>query len=195
MLIQGIKSRPCYEPLRWDATGTRHLLLIDQETIPAGAIAEDSSMLASIERWSVTRLDTDPHAQGDNQHSSMRRFQSKEHLLSQLPARLKNEIMGLRLYVIGTEDFLWDIAGVARQAGLGEQEIHLTHAGSKRRRVYCAHCRALNQDITKNICVCTGCGAHLFVRDHFSRRLAAYMGVQVDAEVPGMLPPIEEIYP
>ena len=28
----------------------------------------------------------------------------------------------------------------------------------------------------------------LFVRDHFSRRLAAFMGVKVDAEVPGEIP-------
>jgi hypothetical protein len=35
----------------------------------------------------------------------------------------------------------------------------------------------------------------LFVRDHFSRRLGAYMGLMVDAESPGELPEIEEIYP
>jgi hypothetical protein len=32
------------------------------------------------------------------------------------------------------------------------------------------------------------------VRDHYSRRLAAYMGVSADAEVPGELPPIRELY-
>jgi hypothetical protein len=38
------------------------------------------------------------------------------------------------------------------------------------------------------IITCPGCGASLFVRDHFSRRLAAFMGVKVDAEVPGDIP-------
>jgi hypothetical protein len=33
------------------------------------------------------------------------------------------------------------------------------------------------------------------VRDHYSRRLAAYMGFQVDAEAPGMIPRIESVYP
>jgi hypothetical protein len=41
---------------------------------------------------------------------------------------------------------------------------------------------------------CAGCGRHLFVRDHYSRRLAAYMGVMADAEAPGELPPIEEVF-
>jgi hypothetical protein len=32
------------------------------------------------------------------------------------------------------------------------------------------------------------------VRDHFSRRLAAFMGVQADAENPGELPQPEQLY-
>ena len=40
----------------------------------------------------------------------------------------------------------------------------------------------------ENVTPCPGCGAQLFVRDHFSRRLAAFMGVKVDAEAPGEFP-------
>lgn len=50
------------------------------------------------------------------------------------------------------------------------------------------------EGVTTSIVTCTGCGAPLFVRDHFSRRLAAFMGVQVDAEVPGEVPEAEELY-
>jgi hypothetical protein len=32
------------------------------------------------------------------------------------------------------------------------------------------------------------------VRDHFSRRLGAFMGVMVDAEAPGEIPAIEEVF-
>ena len=32
------------------------------------------------------------------------------------------------------------------------------------------------------------------VRDHYSRRLAAYMGVMADAEAPGELPPLKEVF-
>jgi hypothetical protein len=38
-----------------------------------------------------------------------------------------------------------------------------------------------------NIVQCVGCERWLLVRDHYSRRLAAYMGVMVDAEVPGRI--------
>jgi hypothetical protein len=49
--------------------------------------------------------------------------------------------------------------------------------------------------VRTNIHPCPGCGRRLFVRDHFSRHLAAYMGIQVDAETPGVIPPVEETYP
>ena len=35
---------------------------------------------------------------------------------------------------------------------------------------------------------CSHCGVKLTVRDHYSRRLGAFMGVCVDAEAPGVLP-------
>ena len=34
----------------------------------------------------------------------------------------------------------------------------------------------------------------LLVRDHYSRRLAGFMGVMVDAEVPREVPPIKETF-
>jgi dimethylamine monooxygenase subunit C len=33
------------------------------------------------------------------------------------------------------------------------------------------------------------------VRDHYSRRLAAFQGVCIDAEEPGSAPPPEEMFP
>ena len=80
-------------------------------------------------------------------------------------------------------------------AGLSAPEIHLTHVGSLRRRVICVHCRTVTEDVTTSIVVCLGCAAHLFVRDHFSRRLGGFQGVQVDAEVPGEVPAAEQAYP
>jgi dimethylamine monooxygenase subunit C len=60
--------------------------------------------------------------------------------------------------------------------------------------VYCVHCRASNEGVTTNVVRCGGCGRHLLVRDHYSRRLAAYMGVMADAEAPGELPPVREVF-
>jgi hypothetical protein len=50
------------------------------------------------------------------------------------------------------------------------------------------------ENVRTNIVSCDACGRWLLVRDHYSRRLAAYMGVMVDAEVPGERPPIEEVF-
>jgi hypothetical protein len=48
--------------------------------------------------------------------------------------------------------------------------------------------------VRTNIVRCVGCERWLLVRDHYSRRLAAYMGVMADAEVPGELPPLAEVF-
>jgi hypothetical protein len=42
--------------------------------------------------------------------------------------------------------------------------------------------------VTTNIVQCKDCNRWLLVRDHYSSRLAAYMGVMVDAEAPGSVP-------
>ena len=42
---------------------------------------------------------------------------------------------------------------------------------------------------------CGGCRRSLFVRDHFSRHLGAYMGFQIDAEAPGQVPDAVMLYP
>lgn len=109
--------------------------------------------------------------------------------------RLASARVGLRLYLLGTEGFIWRWAAVARGFGLGAEEMQVERCGTLARRVYCVHCGAFTEQARHNIVTCAGCGRSLFVRDHFSRHHAAYMGFQVDAEVPGALPPIEEVYP
>jgi dimethylamine monooxygenase subunit C len=42
---------------------------------------------------------------------------------------------------------------------------------------------------------CSHCGLNLLVRDHYSRRLAAFQGVCIDAEEPGTAPPPVEMFP
>ncbi len=192
MIDQGIKSRPHYAPLRLDPTGQRHLLLVAEPNHRPDAFAAEAR---EVETWIVVPREAEaaigiplPGEDGP------RRFRSVRHLLDSLAPRLAGERMGLRLYALGREDFLWDVAGIARHAGLGRDEIRLAQAGSHARRIFCTHCRTYNEDVTTTIVRCGGCGAHLFVRDHFSRRLSAFMGVKVDAEVPGDVPPAEQAY-
>jgi len=83
---------------------------------------------------------------------------------------------------------------VALQFNLMKDEIRAEECGTLARRVYCIHCRATTENVKTNIVECRACRRWLIVRDHYSRRLAAYMGVMVDAEVPGERPPIKEVF-
>jgi dimethylamine monooxygenase subunit C len=60
--------------------------------------------------------------------------------------------------------------------------------------VQCVHCKGFTENVTATPFVCAHCGLNLFVRDHYSRRLGAFQGVCVDAEEPGVLPPVEDLY-
>jgi hypothetical protein len=107
---------------------------------------------------------------------------------------LEESLMGTRLYVAGPESFIGLAMQIALQFDLNKDEIRAEEVGTLARRVHCVHCRATRENVRTNIVRCTGCDRWLLVRDHYSRRLAAYMGVMVDAEVPGELPAIHEVY-
>jgi len=103
--------------------------------------------------------------------------------------------MGLRIYVAGSEGFIWEVAKAVKPFGVDDAHIMKEQTDTLARNVYCVHCKAITKSVTTNIVACCGCERMLFVRDHFSRNLGAYMGLMVDAESPGELPAIEEIYP
>jgi predicted RNA-binding Zn-ribbon protein involved in translation (DUF1610 family) len=96
--------------------------------------------------------------------------------------------MGTRLYLAGSESFIGLAMKIARQFDLNADEVLREHCGSLVRRVWCVHCDAYSENITRRVFACTGCGKPLIVRDHYSRLMGAFMGVQADAEVPGELP-------
>lgn len=195
MADQGIKSRPVYSPIGVDATGARHLLIVDGSDVAPDALRTELGAFDEV--WTVTRDARSPSSRFMDEIAKGVRhgFRSKALLFDALDQRLARETMGFRLYAVGSETFLADVQARGTSAGLSRSEMALAHAGSLARRVYCVHCRSLTEGVTDNVFACSGCGASLFVRDHFSVRLAAFMGVQVDAEAPGETPPIERLYP
>lgn len=194
MLTPTIPSRPRYSPFALVPEARAHLIVAERsdalENQPIPAIDP-----TPLEFWAVSGDCRAPVGDSilNGVHTS--HFRSTFHLLSRLSYRLAIETIGLHLYAIGTEPFIWDVVKLAKQFGMNSDEYHLTHRGSEKRRVYCIHCKTMTDDVTNNIAICAGCGASLLVRDHFSKRLAAFMGVQVDAEVAGEVPAIEEVYP
>ena len=72
-------------------------------------------------------------------------------------------------------------------------EVLREHCGSFVRRVWCVHCDGYTENVTQRVFICPHCARTLVVRDHYSRRLAAFQAVKADAEVPGELPAAEEL--
>ncbi len=107
-------------------------------------------------------------------------FSALNGLCSRLDALLCNADMGLRLCLFGTESFIWTLNEVATKHGLRDDQIHREVCGPPSRRVFCVHCRRLMDAVGSVTLTCPGCGRSLAVRDHFSPRLGAYLGVYSD---------------
>jgi dimethylamine monooxygenase subunit C len=204
MLITGIKSKPVYAPLAPDLRGHHHLMVghgVGGE--PLLRVLRDLHT-AAPDSGARTRVLFIAEA-GQHRHleekfrstgvTDVRLFGRDDDLLSDFQRVLDSSAMGTRLYVAGPESFIGRIMGISLQFNLNKDEIRAEECGSLARRVYCIHCRAATENVKTNITQCSGCNRWLIVRDHYSRRLAAYMGVMVDAEVPGELPPVKKSFP
>jgi hypothetical protein len=198
MLITGVKSRPQYAPLRFDPTGRFHLLIGQGE----GGVAllrvlkdlPDSAQVRAIytgESLTPVDLSRELAALGLR---ALTLSPTQSAALETLETALADCGMGTRLYVAGAESFIGSVEQVAARFNLQSDEVQREHQGSAARRVFCIHCQTSNADVTTNIVRCRGCGRNLVVRDHYSRRLAAFMGVMADAESPGTLPEIRQVF-
>jgi hypothetical protein len=201
-MMPGVKSKPVYTPLAADTGGRYHVLL---------GMGEGSACLMRVLRelhafapssWQRTQvliasgaaapIEDNPFR--DLELQSVLSFDSGAALLERARAILEKALMGTRLYIAGPESFIGRALQLAAAFNLNKDEIRAEHVGTSARRVHCVHCRASTEDVRTNLVRCAGCSRWLLVRDHYSRRLAAYMGVIADAEVPGELPPIRELY-
>jgi hypothetical protein len=214
MLVTGIKSKPVYAPLRADIRGRYHLMLgfgveaagalvrvLDEleATVPAALRATRVLLTAGA---AARKADTSAPADAAALRARFERlavaevrlFDGAAALLEESRAVLDTSLMGTRLYVAGPESFIGLAMKLALQFNLNKDEIRAEESGSAARRVYCIHCRATTEEVRTNIVRCVECDRWLLVRDHYSRRLAAYMGVMADAEVRGELPPIREVF-
>ncbi len=193
-----IKSRPVYGTLTPDPTGRFHVVaaegqgsasilrLLTDPAFPrdpcrvlyAPAPGSSAADLSALEARADTEILPDGAA-----------------LLTRLWTLLDDCRMGTRLYAAGSESFVGSVMTIAGALGMRSDERQAEHAGSSARRVHCTHCLHMNLDVTTNLVACAGCGKTLLVRDHYSQRLAAFMGVQADAEKPGEIPAVQEVFP
>ena len=194
MLVTGIKSKPVYAPLQADTRGRFHLMLgMGVGAAPLLRVIDEmrSASAHSLQNTRVLIVGAEfkAAAVGDVQT-----FADLAKLLAQFRTILGQSLMGTRLYVAGPESFIGLVMKIALEFNLNKDEIRAEECGTLARRVYCIHCRATTENVRTNIVRCVDCERWLLVRDHYSRRLAAYMGVMADAEAPGELPPVKEMF-
>lgn len=196
MLITGIKSKPIYTPLSFDASGRYHVLLgAGVGANPLLRVLAEMKALAplALNCTHVLFMPESVLAFREVGIAEARVFDSAAKLLEDFHTLASQSLMGTRLYVAGPESFIGLAMQIALQFNLNQDEIRAEECGSLARRIFCIHCRAITDAVVTNIVKCT-CQRWLLVRDHYSRRLAAYMGVMADAESPGELPEIREVF-
>lgn len=191
-----IKSKPIYSSLMWNEKATAHLVVAQGQ----GGLA----VLKLFQQMQPKQAMTVLYVQQDTDYTNalkkvvpegLQVLNSEQALIDTLKNIMPTMRMGLRIYVAGTEGFIWSVASMVKTFGIEDINIMKELTGTLARSIYCVHCKAITHNITTNIGKCSGCERMLFVRDHFSRNLGAYMGLMVDAESPGELPEIEEVYP
>ena len=187
-----VTSRPVYLPLAPELAAGRHWLVLDAPSMDEVLLAELASAFAPVaERLQVWSIGPLQPAMGLGPVTRLADLKAAASALAgQWPLRVSD-----RLCVQGSEPFVWSVFLAARELGLAESQIQLAHAGSQRRRVWCTHCHGFTEGVSSSTVACAGCGRELLVRDHFSRRHGAFMGVMVDAEVLGQRPVREELFP
>jgi hypothetical protein len=193
-----IPSRPTYGELE-PRPGSSHLFVADGEGAAAVIALFDKAQTAPDARSAMlarSQVLYVPGANGTDMSDALRALGAAQFhkspsfsaCLSRLTKVLTDAHMGLQIYAAGTEGLMAQVAAAAQQAGFVYEEVQTEHRGSLARRVQCVHCKGVTEHVTLDPFVCSHCGLNLFVRDHFSRRLAAFQGVNIDAEDPGLVP-------
>jgi predicted RNA-binding Zn-ribbon protein involved in translation (DUF1610 family) len=189
-----IKSRPVYVELE-PRIGTAHLVIADGEG--AEAVAE---MLAKAPdragMLAATHILYTPGPTGTDQWAAVQvlgaaqafRAPTIPTLLPRLARVLLDAHMGMQVYLAGSEGLIGQAEREIMATGFPLTAIQKEHRGSTVRRVQCVHCKGITENVRTDPFICSHCGLNLFVRDHYSRRIAAFQGVNIDAEDPGKVP-------
>lgn len=199
MLITGIKSRPVYDQLHPMTGGLRHLIA-GQGSGGAAMLRLIADMSPSQRQRSTLLYSTETFSGHDHLQAlqavdaaGLEVYPSNQALIDALHQHLGAAHMGTRLYLSGSESFIGTAMQAANAVDLNRDEVLREHSGTLVRRVWCAHCDTYTENVTHRVFTCPGCQLSLVVRDHYSRRLAAFQGIKADGEVPGEMPAAEEL--
>jgi dimethylamine monooxygenase subunit C len=192
---QSIKSRPVYGVLEM-RLGSKYLVVADGEG--ADAVVElvgksgdgKAALLANL------HIIYTPGPNGSDKSAALEKLGAAQFfvaptiatLLPRLKKVLGDAHMGTQFFLAGTEGLIGQAEREIMSTGVPFSAIQKEHRGSTVRRVQCVHCKGITENVATDPFKCSHCGLNLFVRDHYSRRLAAFQGVNIDAEDPGLVP-------
>jgi dimethylamine monooxygenase subunit C len=189
-----IKSRPVYAPLE-PHPASLHLIVADGAG--AGAVVD---LLAKAndrsEMLARTHLMYCPGPDGVDLSASLQGLGAAQYfrapsipaLLPRLVRVLSAAHMGTQFYLAGSEGLIGQAEREVMNTGFPHASVQREQRGSTLRRVQCVHCKGITENVATDPFKCGHCGLSLFVRDHYSRRIAAFQGVNIDAEDPGLVP-------
>jgi hypothetical protein len=156
-----------YQIIVTDPAGIPAVKMLLQHPAPAGTEAVSILMLGH-----ATVLSGIPMP-------SITNFPDESSLAAALGDQLAASPMAAHLYLAGTESFLGFVRRSAQEVGVAQDAIRAEQRGSTARDAQCVHCKTIYRAVEYRAFDCTLCGVPLFVRDHYSRRLAAYQAVVI----------------
>ncbi|MGL4236557.1 MAG: dimethylamine monooxygenase subunit DmmA family protein [Tabrizicola sp.] len=191
---KSIRSRPVYAPLE-PRPGKLHVIVADGEgadaVIDMLKKANDRSLILAAGHVMYCPGPTGvDHAAALEGLGAAQFFRAPTipALLPRLQRVLSDTHMGTQFYLAGSEGLIGQAERDIMATGFPFAAIQKEHRGSTLRRVQCVHCKGITENVATDPFKCSHCGLNLFVRDHYSRRLAAFQGVNIDAEDPGQVP-------
>jgi len=189
-----IKSRPVYATLE-PRPGKAHIAIADGEGADAlGDLLDKAPDRAGM--LAAMHILYTPGPNGTDLWAKVQGFGAAQSyraptipaMLPRLSKVVAEAYMGTQFYVTGTEGLMGQAEREIMMTGLPFAAVQKEHRGSTLRRVQCVHCKGITENVAMDPFVCSHCGLNLFVRDHYSRRIAAFQGVNIDAEDPGLVP-------
>jgi dimethylamine monooxygenase subunit C len=189
-----IRSRPVYAPLE-PRPGMVHVIVADDE----GAVAVEQMLAKANDRSAMlaaSHVMYCPGPTGTDLSGRLEALGAAQYfraptipaLLPRLQRVVADAHMGTQFYLAGTEGLIGQAEREIMGTGFPHASIQKEQRGSTLRRVQCVHCKGITENVATDPFKCSHCGLNLFVRDHYSRRMAAFQGVNIDAEDPGLVP-------
>jgi predicted RNA-binding Zn-ribbon protein involved in translation (DUF1610 family) len=189
-----MRSRPVYAPLE-PRPGKAHVIVADDE----GALAVTEMLDKANNRSEILEAAHVMYCPGPTGTDLSARLEALgaaqffraptiPALLPRLVRVLADAHMTTQFYLAGTEGLIGQAEREIMGTGFPFASIQKEHRGSTLRRVQCVHCKGITENVATDPFKCSHCGLNLFVRDHYSRRMAAFQGVNIDAEDPGQVP-------